>query len=227
MKPAREDRELRLADSIDKYGFAATIEVSNHLRRRNKKLGQALFAKSYLEYLTGNGSEIMAGVAFNGDKRSPPSVRDIDFIIEINRYEPERLDDVAGRMLCSRYLSGTEKRFLKRVLGGISDAYPITLFFDSKSGDTCSRRLGMSYDDYVCQISNISGLCTEMYMKSSLEDAIKECIVIHRHEFSYQARQYEGKRQSDADNIVICNQDDFYNAMIDMDKNRDFTTWLI
>jgi hypothetical protein len=211
-----------LADSINTYGFAATIEASNTLNKKNKKLGQTKLVKDYLERITSPDSVIWAGVAFNGNKRDPPFTRGLNFIIEINRYNPEILESVAGSMAHSIYLADSEKSFLEKMLSKVSTRMPMASFLDTENVARCSSDLGVTAMGYRGGITSITGLCLEMYLQSYFAASIPKGLVILRQKIEYSATGH-----TDADDIIICDEGDFYNTLIDMDRTGDFTTWLI
>lgn len=224
-KPKDRDEGATIADSIQNYGFAAAIEVSNHLNERNKKSKQANLAKSYLEEIVLDGSEIFAGVAFNGCLKEPPYEGGIDFIIEINRYMPEVLNGVAEDMLSSEYLSGDEKEFLEKILSSrCNNLSTFDLFLKEKFED-CAKKMELDPNYYMSHVGNISGLGVEMYMKSCLEGLLPDSEIHHRFKFTYKRHGHVENIVSDSDNLVICRKPDFYNALYSMNKSDDFTTW--
>lgn len=223
--PKDKDAGANIAYSIQRYGFAATIEVSNHLKERSKKSQQANLAKSYLEEIVLDESEILAGVAFNGGMKEPPYEDGIDFIIEINRYIPSILNNVAEDMLGSRYLSGDDKRFLEKMLSSRCKDVSTVDFFLKESFEDCAKSMGLDPTYYQNHVGNISGLGVEMYVKSCLERLLPDAEIHHRFRFTYKRHGHVENIESDSDNLVICRKPDFYNALYSMNRTEDFTTW--
>jgi hypothetical protein len=231
-------RKGDLADSIHDYGFAATIEVSNHLKRKGHKLEQAIQAKEYLESIVEGDPLILAGVAFNGTVDDAPYTDDVDFIIEIRKYNRGIIDSVAENMCQSRYISKkapkngsrfrmSERDFLKKMLSCRGDGLDTSAFFDISRAEDCAKRLGMSREDYSAYVGNICGVGAEMYMKEYFERMIPDGFVVFRHQFVYGVGKNKGRLESDADNILICQQNDFYRTLHLMDKGGDFKVWTL
>jgi len=234
-----------IADSIQRYGFAAAIEVTNSLsgvERENKntheiikvdvyetKTEQAKLAKKYLESLADGRAKIMAGIAYNGDLVDPKITSGLDFLIDINCYNPGRLDEVANEMVRSEYLNQAEKQLLEKALACYSPELPLASFFANSQIKSCSDCLGIGYEEYMYQLPHLKGLCMELYIRHVFDGQLEDKIILHRKEFDFR-EMVHGKNQktkhSDADNIVICSKAAFYEALKNIQANDEFTTWL-
>jgi hypothetical protein len=218
-----------LANSIQRYGFAATIEVTNALEESVLKSDQAKLARSYLELISGGDAKIMAGIAYNGDWVDPKSMCGLDFLIDINCYNPGRLESVAREMRNSDYLTPKDKFLLDAILQNYCPEMPLATFFVQSLIKPCSGYLGINTEEYRKRLSDLKGLCMELYIRSVFDDQIHDKIILHRQEFNYKVGSY-GKsakiRHSDADNIVICRKPEFYEALRKIQADDEFITWL-
>jgi hypothetical protein len=226
MKELRNERERKLADSIGSYGFVASIEVTNGLEDPVKKCEQVKAARGYLERITEHQMVVYGGLACNSSKLNTDLLEGLDFIIKINCYQPERLEVIAGEMLQSEYLTKNQKAFLGQMLESQCDEIPLPSFFAFSEMGRCAYHMGVSTEVYGSHLSNLKGLGMELYVRSVLEEEIPDSIVIHRHEFNYFDRLKNMVRHSEADAIVMCKEDDFYYALYNLCKKKEFSTWI-
>jgi len=232
-------RRGNLAGSIQYYGFAAAIEATNNLREletENKKTGemitidvygakteQVLLAKTYLELLAAGQAEIIAGIAYNGDLVDPPSNKGLDFLIDINYYNPDRLEKVANDMRYSRYL-GKGKPLLEAMLSKRCSEFPLPVFFASSQVVPCSKYLGMDVEDYWARLSILKGLCMELYIRNVFDKELEDKVIYSRRKFNFK----KGGQvvSSEADNIIVCGKEEFYDSLNRIQFNKEFTTWI-
>ncbi len=229
-KPSQR-KDGYLADSIRRYGFAATIEVTNALVDSKEKVGQSLSAKSYLEQIAGDGPKISAGLAYNGNLVDPCEMSSMDFIIDIACYDPDRLEDVANEMLSSSYLikgdlTHRHTSMIEKILESYDEDMPLPTFFAYSSMDECARKIGEDPKQYWCNLSNIKGLCMELYIKSLFGDEIEDRLILNRHKFSLCDEKMGIEREHEADEIVVCKEDDFYAALKRISNDEKFDTWV-
>jgi hypothetical protein len=221
------DKKKDLATSIQKYRFAATIEITNALCNSAEKSDQAKLAKRYLEQLSEGCAEVMAGIAYNGNWVNPDEIRGLDFLIDVQNYNPERLENVTGEMLASDYLTKKDKVLLEKILANRNPEFPLPYFFSCSSIGPCAEYLGVEMHEYRRRLSDLKGLCMELYIKSVFDDELDNKIIHHRHNFGYKPEPHAKSEYSDADNIVVCNVADFYGALKRIEKNNEFTAWVI
>jgi hypothetical protein len=231
-----------LADSIGRYGFAAAIEVTNSLsevEREDKKTHrmiridvceaktkQVRFAKQYLEHLTKGQAGIVAGIAYNGDLVDPRTTHGLDFLIDINCYNPTRLEKVADEMRGSRYLIPKEKRLLEEIMKSYCPDLPLATFFTHSQIRDCSQHIGISAWEYQLWLPGLKGLCMELYIKDVFDEELEDKLILHRQQFRFKKDRYSEEKSSEADNVVICRKKDFYEAIKKIELNDEFITWV-
>jgi hypothetical protein len=219
-----EENERRLADSIQRYGFAATIEVANALICPAEKVGQSMTSKSYLEQLAGGRARVSAGLAYYGSLVDPKNMDCLDFIIDINRYDPERLEGVAYEMIDGRYTSrgGALKQnhasLIRRMLDTYDLELPLAAFLAHSCIGRCAKRIQEDPAEYRKKLAIIKGLCMELYIKSLFSEEIGDRVIYHQHKYGY--------RESRKSNIVVCREGDFYAALERISKDDRFNTWV-
>lgn len=208
------NREKRVAELLQKFGFAATIEVSNSINGSyGEKAKQAKRARQHLQAL-GKHCDISTAVAsfyFNDNIQQP---RGINFQIELLGYDNSRLTDVLRQVSVNPLLSDEEYSLIEAIqCNSNMNSYELSDYLVPNGWAImdCSKQLGLSKWEYIDAVQRIKGIALELYMLSLIQEQFDakgiESQVFHRYRFTYR------KVRSDSDVLVFSNKGAFHAAM--------------
>ena len=233
MKRRLGDKEGQLTSSLWKYGFAATIEVTNALVEPQEKIDQSLVAKSYLEQLADGGAKIHAGLAYNGNQVRSDNMNCLDFVMDLTCYDPARLENVAHEMVYGKHLAPSYTGLIEKMLANCGEDMPLASFFAISNIDACSLIVGETPKGYCKLLSIIKGFCMELYIQSLFSERLSDRVIYHRHKYKYRKDNGTEKKDNDtekkeheADEIIICREMDFYAALEKISCDEKLDAWV-
>jgi hypothetical protein len=192
----------RILEAIRYHDFGVIFEVTNgitHIFRRQDKKKQIRLSRRIIQTAVGDAAEINSGLALF--KNNQPPIKEVDYLLKINDYNPSLLFDVAERVVNSPSLSTTDKDYLGNLLQNSWRFGPerFRKYFSP------NRPLQVHYKGFP----RIKGAVLEHYVKELFVGVLQQ-----QHSFAMGSLLYEKRTKStEADIIIAADKSDFMQGL--------------
>lgn len=198
----RDSNQDEILEAIRYHDFGVIFEVTNgitHIIRRQDKKKQIRLSKQIVQTAVGDAAEIHSGLALF--KNNQPPIKELDYLLKINDYNPTLLFDVAEQVVYSPLLNKNDKDHLGGMLKNSWRFGPerFRQYFSP------NQPISMHYKGF----QRIKGLVLEHYVKELFVGVLKA-----RHSFAMGSVLYsKPTRSTEADIIIAADKSDFMQGL--------------
>ena len=215
---------------IRKYHFGALIEIKNgmpNLQRRQDTKRQVRRGRAILQRAVGDDSQIAGGLAIikptrKGRKKKIPDIKELDFLIEIEDYNPTILIGVAENLVRNGHdlLGEEDKEFLDRLMQLSERRYDLSLrSLLNPTPYTYSRLREETVREYNERLQKIKGAVLEMYVQRLFRRVMpfantsRQTNYYIAVEVSMRDKKFAADRDTSTDLVIAAPRRDFTRAL--------------
>ncbi|MFC1754470.1 hypothetical protein ACFL96_13935 [Thermoproteota archaeon] len=213
-----------ILDAIRKYHFGAMIEIKNGmptLQRRQGAKRQVIRGRKILQKAVGDDNRVVGGLAtIKPEKKrgsiNIPTIKELDFRIEITDYNPTLLTAVVESSLRngSDLLNKKDKKFLDLLLGMAEHRQDLSLrTLLNPTGYTFSRLSHHMRSTYVEDVAKIKGAVLELYVQRLFSRAMPNDKYMSATEVRMRDKTFAADRDTCTDIIIAASRKDFLTAL--------------